>query len=49
MRLAPALVLDAGGQTDHKLSSRLESVEGVHMSAFGSKADIGECTAHVCF
>jgi hypothetical protein len=25
--LATALVLDAGGQTDHKLSSRLESVD----------------------
>jgi hypothetical protein len=25
--LAAALVLDAGGQTDHKLSSRLESVD----------------------
>jgi hypothetical protein len=27
MRLALALVLDAGGQTDHKLSSRIESVD----------------------
>jgi hypothetical protein len=27
MGLAAALVLDAGGQTDHKLSSRLESVD----------------------
>jgi len=27
MRLASALVLDTGGQTDHKLSSRLESVD----------------------
>ena len=26
-RLASALVLDTGGQTDHKLSSRLESVD----------------------
>ena len=51
MRLPPALVLDAGGQTDHKLSSRLESVdfEGVHMSAFGGKAGITFCGANVCF
>ena len=27
MGLAAALVLDAGGQTDHKLSSRLETVD----------------------